>query len=79
MKIFLKIGLSLSLLIIVILFFFIMRYPENQAVDHKKMRIQAVLGNNENKGSYKKAFQPISFNFPEDAGPHPEFKSEWWY
>ena len=77
MKIFLKIGLSL--LIIVILFFFFVRHPVNQAVEHKKMRIQAVLGNNENKGRYKKAFQPISFSFPEDAGPHPEFKSEWWY
>ena len=26
-----------------------------------------------------RAFEPRSFSFPEDHGPHPEFRTEWWY
>jgi predicted secreted hydrolase len=28
---------------------------------------------------YAKAVEPREFSFPEDHGPHPEFKTEWWY
>ena len=28
---------------------------------------------------YAKALQPREFAFPEDHGPHPEFRNEWWY
>ncbi|ATB29064.1 lipocalin-like domain-containing protein [Melittangium boletus] len=28
---------------------------------------------------YARALEPRDFHFPEDHGPHPEFRNEWWY
>jgi predicted secreted hydrolase len=28
---------------------------------------------------YASALEPRKFRFPEDHGPHPEFRNEWWY
>jgi len=28
---------------------------------------------------YARAMAPIPFQFPEDHGPHPEYRTEWWY
>jgi len=28
---------------------------------------------------YAKALEPRTFQFPQDHGPHPEFRTEWWY
>ena len=28
---------------------------------------------------YARALAPRDFHFPEDHGPHPEFRNEWWY
>ena len=28
---------------------------------------------------YSRATQPRLFSFPEDHGPHPDFRNEWWY
>ncbi|MDA0994158.1 MAG: carotenoid 1,2-hydratase [Proteobacteria bacterium] len=28
---------------------------------------------------YKKATEPPVFSFPDDHGPHPDFRNEWWY
>src|SRR5215813_13961085 len=28
---------------------------------------------------YGKAIAPRDFHFPADHGPHPEFRTEWWY
>ena len=28
---------------------------------------------------YRRAAQPRAFSFPEDHGPHPGFRTEWWY
>ncbi len=28
---------------------------------------------------YARAVEPRDFHFPEDHGPHPEFRTEWWY
>ena len=33
----------------------------------------------ENDQGYAKALEPRPFRFPEDHGPHPEFRTEWWY
>jgi predicted secreted hydrolase len=29
--------------------------------------------------NFARAFEPIEFEFPRDHGPHPEFRTEWWY
>lgn len=28
---------------------------------------------------FLKAYEVIPFNFPQDHGPHPDFRAEWWY
>ena len=28
---------------------------------------------------HARANQPVEFSFPRDHGPHPQFRSEWWY
>ncbi len=32
-----------------------------------------------NDEGYAKAIEPREFRFPADHGPHPEFRTEWWY
>ncbi len=34
---------------------------------------------NENTEGYARAIQQRRFRFPHDHGPHPEFRTEWWY
>jgi predicted secreted hydrolase len=29
--------------------------------------------------SFARAFEPVTFEFPRDHGPHPEYATEWWY
>lgn len=33
----------------------------------------------ENNEGYARAVEPREFAFPADHGPHPEFRTEWWY
>ncbi|MGE0622765.1 MAG: lipocalin-like domain-containing protein [Pseudomonadales bacterium] len=42
------------------------------------LRLGAVLGEADD-GTFARAEAPRTFRFPEDHGPHPEFRSEWWY
>jgi predicted secreted hydrolase len=37
------------------------------------------LGGGDTGEGYARAFAPREFHFPEDHGPHPEFRTEWWY
>ncbi len=41
------------------------------------MRVADVIG--EDDPGYLRAYAPRAFNFPLDHGPHPGFKTEWWY
>jgi len=40
--------------------------------------VTAVLGG-EDSGGFARATAPRAFRFPDDHGPHPEFRHEWWY
>jgi predicted secreted hydrolase len=33
----------------------------------------------EDRGGFARAFAPRALSFPEDHGPHPDFRTEWWY
>ncbi len=37
------------------------------------------LLNNEGTEAYASVIEPRAFSFPEDHGPHPEYRNEWWY
>jgi len=41
-------------------------------------RLAELLGAGSESG-YAKVLGPRSFVFPDDHGPHPEFRNEWWY
>ena len=41
-------------------------------------RLSGLL-NEENDEGFAKALTPRAFSFPQDHGPHPAFRNEWWY
>ena len=42
------------------------------------LTVAETLGGEAAEG-YARAFEPRPFRFPQDHGPHPEFRTEWWY
>jgi predicted secreted hydrolase len=49
-----------------------------QAQAASQLRLGAVLGESDASG-FARADGPRVFEFPRDHGPHPEYRSEWWY
>lgn len=43
-----------------------------------ELRLDEVLGATQDRG-FARADSPRTFVFPEDHGPHPRYRSEWWY
>jgi predicted secreted hydrolase len=41
-------------------------------------RLSELLSGEGDEG-FEKAIEPRDFVFPEDHGPHPGFRNEWWY
>jgi predicted secreted hydrolase len=44
-----------------------------------QLTVAQVLGGQESNEGYARAVEPREFRFPEDHGPHSEFRTEWWY
>lgn len=42
------------------------------------LELAQILGGGDTEG-YARADRPRAFRFPDDHGPHPAFRSEWWY
>jgi len=40
--------------------------------------VVAILGGEPEEG-FRRALEPRAFSFPQDHGPHPSFRTEWWY
>lgn len=45
----------------------------------KKTSVSEALSSQKNLNGFERATQIRPFTFPADRGPHPEFKTEWWY
>ncbi|QRN98543.1 carotenoid 1,2-hydratase [Archangium violaceum] len=44
------------------------------------LKVAEALGGGEGgETGYTRALEPREFHFPEDHGPHPGFRTEWWY
>ena len=41
--------------------------------------LRGVLGESGGSGGFETADRVVEFAFPRDHGPHPRFRSEWWY
>lgn len=46
--------------------------------ESKAMSVAGILGDPAVEG-YARATGPLPFEFPRDDGPHPDYRSEWWY
>lgn len=44
-----------------------------------RLTVAEALGGTGGTEGYARAEGPREFHFPEDHGPHPEFRTEWWY
>jgi predicted secreted hydrolase len=54
------------------------RLPQPSPQAAGGVAVSSALGGDDNTG-YQRVYQPRPFRFPEDHGPHPEFRNEWWY
>lgn len=50
----------------------------NMANGGGQLSVARALGDESDAG-FAKALTPRQFSFPADHGPHPEFRTEWWY
>ena len=48
------------------------------AATNESVAVAGAMGSGDTTG-YARATSPRPFSFPEDHGPHPGFKTEWWY
>ncbi|MCB0293073.1 MAG: hypothetical protein KDH97_22660, partial [Calditrichaeota bacterium] len=51
--------------------------PAEQPVSASVSVAEAMSGSD--TSGYARAVQVREFRFPQDHGPHPDFKTEWWY
>jgi predicted secreted hydrolase len=52
--------------------------PQRPASFNARLSVAEALSGDDSS-RYARAFEPRPFSFPADHGPHPEFKTEWWY
>ena len=70
--------LSLLLLAAVLLGFGLYRYLTGSEQPAATTSVGSALGGGQTEG-YVRAYAPRPFVFPDDHGPHPDFRTEWWY
>ncbi|MBL8260592.1 MAG: carotenoid 1,2-hydratase [Candidatus Competibacteraceae bacterium] len=51
-------------------------WPRPQAAE--SVAVRSALSGPDDAG-YRRAYAPQPFHFPSDHGPHPDFRTEWWY
>lgn len=56
----------------------ILTYVSLAAADESRSRLATLLGSDADP-AFARATDPREFVFPDDHGPHPEFRNEWWY
>ncbi|HEX9942047.1 MAG TPA: lipocalin-like domain-containing protein [Thermoanaerobaculia bacterium] len=52
--------------------------PDRPLSPRASLSVSSVLRAASDQG-YARALEPREFRFPADHGPHPEFRTEWWY
>lgn len=73
-------GRCLRLLLLFLLSLLIGCGPESrQEPDSEPLSVTGALAGEENIHGYSRVTGPREFRFPEDHGPHPDYRHEWWY
>jgi predicted secreted hydrolase len=52
-------------------------WPQSRAPLQATVAVREALA--EERGGFARALAPRPLSFPEDHGPHPNFRTEWWY
>ncbi|HVS00247.1 MAG TPA: lipocalin-like domain-containing protein [Thermoanaerobaculia bacterium] len=52
--------------------------PDRRGEPSASLSVAEALRGDDARG-YARAVEPRDFSFPADHGPHPEFRTEWWY
>jgi predicted secreted hydrolase len=52
--------------------------PDSETEFRTSLSVAEVLGAGSEEG-FARALEPRPFRFPDDHGPHPDFRTEWWY
>jgi predicted secreted hydrolase len=65
----------LALLVLALL---ILACRDDRREPSASLSVAEALRSSDNRG-YTRALEPRAFSFPQDHGPHPEFRTEWWY
>ena len=52
-------------------------WPEKNQRQASDINVAEALS--EGEEGFKRVLSPRDFHFPEDHGPHPDYKTEWWY
>ncbi|MEE9356191.1 MAG: lipocalin-like domain-containing protein [Methylococcaceae bacterium] len=75
----LKIILPMMAVFLLGLLGFWYHFPPNDLISNTDPSSSNNILTNEDDAGFAKAFAPRPFLFPQDHGPHPDFKTEWWY
>jgi predicted secreted hydrolase len=57
---------------------YLLARPDSPLTPKASLSVSGVLRAANDQG-YARALEPREFRFPADHGPHPEFRTEWWY
>lgn len=56
----------------------LLAWPDRRGEPSASLSVAGALRGGDESG-YTRAIEPREFRFPEDHGPHPGFRTEWWY
>ncbi|QBQ55344.1 lipocalin-like domain-containing protein [Nitrosococcus wardiae] len=65
--------------ILVFIMIGLMGTGDEERVANDGVIVSDALSAQEDTSQYARVFEPRAFSFPQDHGPHPDFKNEWWY
>ncbi|MFP2908744.1 lipocalin-like domain-containing protein [Pyxidicoccus sp. 3LFB2] len=76
----LVIGTAVVLVALAVAVVIVTRESGAPALPRWTLTVSGALGGADTSAAgYARAVEPRPFQFPEDHGPHPEFRTEWWY
>jgi predicted secreted hydrolase len=71
-----KVALAVAVLIVAAVAV-VFVWPHRQESIRATVSVREALA--EDRGGFARAEAPRPFSFPDDHGPHPDFRTEWWY
>src|SRR4051794_17048220 len=64
--------------LVMLALFFLLRSQQTVPPTQQVRSVSGILGGTQDEG-YARAHAVRPFSFPTDHGPHPGFRTEWWY